>query len=118
MAENTLDPDVLAGLRELGGSEMLSELAQMFFDDTSSNLAVLREAVEGGDAHSVERVAHTLKGSSASMGAARMAEICSELQEAGASGDLSHAPVLLERLEEEFGRVRPALEAEVERNSV
>jgi HPt (histidine-containing phosphotransfer) domain-containing protein len=118
MAGNTLDPDVVAGLRELGGSEMLSELAQMFFDDASSSLAALREAVEGDDARSVERVAHTLKGSSASMGAARMAEICSELQEAGASGDLSRAPALLERLEEEFGRARPALESEVERNSV
>ncbi len=97
---------------------MLSELAQMFFDDASSSLAVLRGAVEGSDARSVERVAHSLKGSSASMGARRMAEICSELQEAGVSGDLSHAPELLERLEEEFGSVRPALEAEVERNSV
>jgi len=47
MVENTLDPDVLAGLRELGGSEMLSELAQLFFDDASSGLAVLRGAVEG-----------------------------------------------------------------------
>jgi len=49
------------------------------------------------------------------MGARRMAAICPELQYVGASGDLSRVPELLERLEAEFGRVRPALEAEIAR---
>jgi HPt (histidine-containing phosphotransfer) domain-containing protein len=93
---------------------MFSELAQLFFEDTSSGLAALRGAVEVGDARTVERVAHTLKGSSGNMGAARMAKICSGIQEVGTSGDLSRAPELLEGLEGEFGRVRLALGAEVE----
>jgi HPt (histidine-containing phosphotransfer) domain-containing protein len=88
----------------------------MFFDDTRSDLRTLREAVEENDARSVERVAHALRGSSGNMGATRMAVICAELQNVGASGDLGHAAELLDRLEEEFGRVRPALEAEVVRS--
>jgi hypothetical protein len=40
----------------------------------------MREAVEGGDASSVERVAHTLKDSCGDMGAVRMAAICAGLQ--------------------------------------
>ena len=52
------------------------------------------------------------KVSSGNMGAKRMAEICAELQDVGASGDLSGALELLEDLEAEFGRVRPALEVE------
>jgi HPt (histidine-containing phosphotransfer) domain-containing protein len=111
--EESLDPEVLAGLRELGGAEMLAELAEMFLDDASSGLATLREAIEAGDANSVERVAHTLKGSSGNMGAKGMAAICAELQDTGSSGDLSCAPELLEQLEDEFERVRPALEAEI-----
>ena len=111
-----LDPGVLAGLRELGDPGLLPELAEMFLDDASSRVAVLREAVEGGDARSVERIAHTLKGSSGNMGAKRMAAICEELQNAGASGDLARAPEQFGRLEEEFGRVRPALEAEMARS--
>ena len=113
--EDPLDRATLENLRELGGAEMLSELTQMFSDDTRSALATLREAAKSGDASSVERAAHTLKGSSGSMGATRMAKISAELQDAGASGDLSRAPGLLELLEDEFERVRPALEAEVER---
>jgi HPt (histidine-containing phosphotransfer) domain-containing protein len=86
----------------------------MFFDDATSRLGELREAVGAGDAAGVERVAHTLKGSSGNMGAARMSAICAELQEVGASGDIERAPGLLGELEEEYGRVRPALEAEME----
>jgi CheY-like chemotaxis protein len=110
--EEPLDEGVLTGLRELGDADLLSELSTMFLDDASSRLAALREAVEGGDAKSVEQIAHALKGSSSNMGAKRMAKICAELEYVGASGDLSYAPELLGRLEEEFSRVRPALEAE------
>jgi HPt (histidine-containing phosphotransfer) domain-containing protein len=78
---------------------MIFELAETFFDD----------------AQTVERVAHTLKGSSGNLGAQRMAAPCGELQDAGVSGHLTHAPELLEELEVEFGRVRPALEAEIAR---
>ncbi len=47
------------------------------------------------------------------MGAVKMATICAELEDAGRSGELERALVLVERLEAEFGRVRPALEAEI-----
>ncbi len=109
-----LDRSVLAGLRELGDQELLTELADLFLEDVPPRLEALREAIEGGDAASVGRAAHALKGSSANMGALRMSTICAELEDAGHSGELEHALVLLGRLEAEFGRVRPALEAETE----
>ena len=86
----------------------------MFLDDASSRLGELRGAVERGDAAAVEWVVHTLKGSSGNIGATRMASICAELQDVGASGDLGRAPGLLEGLEQEYQRVRPALEKETE----
>jgi CheY-like chemotaxis protein/HPt (histidine-containing phosphotransfer) domain-containing protein len=110
-----LDDGVLENLLDLGGAEMLSELTGMFFDDSGSALAELREAVEQGDAPTVERVAHALKSGSGNMGAKGMARICAELEKAGASRDLSCTPALVGQLEEAFGRVRPALEAEAEK---
>ncbi len=110
--QDPLDRAVVESLRELGGDEMLSELTEVFLEDTSSGLAALKEASETGDAEAIERVAHTLKGSAGNMGAKRMAAICSELQDAGESGDLSGASELLKVLEAEFERVRPALETE------
>ena len=114
-AEETLDPGVLERLRDLGDDDLLAELSAMFLDDASSRVAALRRALEAGDAESVEQTAHTLKGSSGNMGAARMAALCARLQEAGALGDLSGGAKLLDLLEEELGRVRPALEAETAR---
>ncbi len=83
----------------------------MFLEDVGSGLAVLRKAAEEGDAPSVERTAHTLKGASGNMGALGMARTCAELEEAGGSGDLSRVPELLARLDAEFERVRQELPA-------
>ncbi|MCA1687799.1 MAG: response regulator, partial [Actinobacteria bacterium] len=60
--ENPLDRSVLAGLRELqeeGEQDILNELIELFLADVPPQLVALREAVEAGDAHSVERIAHT-----------------------------------------------------------
>ncbi len=91
---------------------MIAELSKLFQSDTLPRLANLRVAVQGGDAGAVERIAHSLKGSSANMGARQMARICEELQEAGASGELAEALELLDGLEAEFARVRRALATE------
>jgi CheY-like chemotaxis protein len=110
-----LDAGALENLRELGGPEMLAELAEMFLRDAPEGIARLREALRRNDAPEVERLAHTLKGSSGNMGAARMAEICSGLQASGAGGDLRATSRMLEDLSAEFERAAGALEAEVRR---
>ena len=113
--EDPLDPSVLEGLRELGSPgdgepDILTELVEIFVEDAEPRLVALREAVASGDVETVERAAHTLKGSSGNMGARRMSEIASSLQDAGTSGDLSEAASLLEDLEFEYARVKPALQ--------
>ena len=110
-----VDRSVLEGLRELGGEEFLAELTRSFSEDVPSQLEAMRKAVEGDDASSVEHIAHTLKGACANMGALRMATTCAELEDAGRSGGLARAPALTGQLEAQFGRVRPALEAQTER---
>ena len=88
----------------------------MFLEDAPSQLDTPREATEKDDAQSVERIAHTLKGSCANMGAVRMEALCSELEEIGRSENLSTAPRLTSSLEEEFARVRAAFEKELSRS--
>jgi two-component system sensor histidine kinase/response regulator len=114
--EDPLDRSVLAGLRELqveGEPDLLKELIELYLADVPPQLVALRKAVEAGDAHSVERIAHTLKGSAANMGAVRMRALCTVLQEMGRSEELSAAPGLMSRLEEELGRVRAVFEEEL-----
>ena len=115
-AEPPVEESVLAGLRELqeeGEPDILNELIELFLTDVPPQLVALREAVESGDAHSVERIAHTLKGSSANMGAVKMEAICAELEEIGRSEDLGAGPGRISRLEEEFERVRAVFKEEL-----
>jgi len=112
----TLDSEVISGLRGLqgeDGKDIVAELAGMFLDDARSRIRALEEAVQSGDAPAIERVAHTLKGSSGNMGARSMYSLCARLEDAGASGDPSSGAGLLRRLKEEFDRVARAFEAEV-----
>jgi HPt (histidine-containing phosphotransfer) domain-containing protein len=109
---------VISGLRSLQGedeTDIVAELAGMFLEDARPRLSALEEAILNDDAPTVERLAHTLKGSSANMGARGMAAICARLEDAGQSRDLSQGPGLLERLGEEFARVDRAFEAEIHR---
>jgi CheY-like chemotaxis protein/nitrogen-specific signal transduction histidine kinase len=111
-----IDHSVLAGLRNLqqeGKPDVLKRLIGVFISDTQSKLVALREAAEQGEAQTLERVAHTLKGSSASLGAKEMAATCTELETFTRSGNLSKISDLLARLEVEFERAREALTAEL-----
>ena len=108
-----LSDSVLDGLRELDDGELIAEIVGLFLQDTPRRIDALRNAVSADDASAVERTAHALKGSCESMGAVGMGGITAELQGVGASGDLSSAIGLIERLEREYVRVRARLAAEV-----
>jgi CheY-like chemotaxis protein/HPt (histidine-containing phosphotransfer) domain-containing protein len=109
-ALDPLDHGALEGLRELGGKGFLEELKDLFLEQASVHLESLRRATAEEDALSIERAAHTLKGSCINMGASRMADICIALEHVGHSGELERALVLVERLDAELERVRGALE--------
>jgi CheY-like chemotaxis protein/HPt (histidine-containing phosphotransfer) domain-containing protein len=119
--KDPLDRSVLAGLRELqeeGEPDLLEERIELFLADVPPQLVALRKAAEADDAHSVERIAHTLlRGSCANMGTVGMETLCTELQEMGRSEELRAAPGLIARLEEEFRRVRAVFEEELSKNS-
>src|SRR5215204_3644268 len=120
-AEDTpaLDLSVLEsrrGPQRDGEPDKLARIVGLFIDDVPIRLDEMRQAVERREAQKVEETAHMLKGGSGYMGAVRMAKICAEIQGLGASGELSRAPQLLDDLEAEFKRIRPALEAAVTAN--
>ena len=103
--------EVLPSLQVEGEPDVLRELVHMFLEDATKRLETMREGTDEQDAQRLRQEAHALKGSSANMGATRIARISSELESIGRSDDLTHASRLLDALEEELGRVRPALQA-------
>jgi HPt (histidine-containing phosphotransfer) domain-containing protein len=114
-----IDPAALDSLRELqddGEPDFLAELVELFFGAAGPHLVALRQAAAQGDADTIERSAHALKGSCGHFGARPMGDLCERLQLAGRAGTLHDAPALIERLESEFARLRTALEAELARD--
>ncbi|MGH2523922.1 MAG: Hpt domain-containing protein, partial [Anaerolineales bacterium] len=84
----------------------------VYLKDSSSLLAAIRQAVTRGEATALYHSAHRLKGSSASLGANTLADLCAHLEELGQAGNVAEAPEWLSRVEAEYKRVCRALEAE------
>jgi CheY-like chemotaxis protein len=88
--EVVVDSTVLHHLQEsLGGDDakkVIDELIMIFVRDTRTLLDTLDEAIAHEDRETWTRLAHTLKSSSAQMGAKRLSLLCKELEQAGRKG--------------------------------
>jgi PAS domain S-box-containing protein len=116
-----VDREVLARLQaELGGGDpaIVVELIDLFLHDTSSLLADMRQALSDDDPCAVRRAAHTLKASSASLGAAPLAARCHELELLAQSERLMNGDALLEGIEVTYEQVKCELQGQLERLSL
>ncbi len=86
--------------------EIVDQLIELFEDSTPPLLRELREGVAAGDAETVRRAAHKLKGSCQNIGASGMAAQVAELERAATA-----APEQLEDLEVAFEATCDALRA-------
>ena len=86
-----LDTVQFDGLRQLaagsGDPAFLARLVDQYVEHAGSRLAELQEAAARGDAGALRQAAHGLRGSSATMGAGRVASACAALEEAAARGE-------------------------------
>jgi HPt (histidine-containing phosphotransfer) domain-containing protein len=85
-----VDERILAELMASTGDDIgfVRELIQTYLADTPMQFEAMTAAVAADDAASLVRPAHTLKSSSATVGAMRLSAIARELEMAGRSGSL------------------------------
>ncbi len=96
-----LDPVALGRLRELdpdGRHGVLQRVLAAFETSLSRMLVQLAAEREGGNAAVVAGVAHTLKSSSASVGALELARVCAEVEHRLRSGEPGSLAGDIERL--------------------
>ena len=114
-ASQVLDGERLKELRELGralGRDVLGDLVGTF--ESRAYLSEIRSALAAGDWPRVGRRAHDLKGTSAILGATRLARLCDELEYVPRDAGAEAYSGPLEALEEECQRVLSALVAAAE----
>ena len=80
-----------------GDTEFEQELAGEYVNQAAELLQEIGEAAARGDAEPARRGAHTLKGSSQTIGARKVAGVAAEIEQLAAAGDLSAAVARLDR---------------------
>jgi CheY-like chemotaxis protein len=108
----SLDKDTIEYLRSLkrgDGPSVLERAIGVYLDTAPTALEELRRCVAAGDASAVWRIAHSLKSSSASLGAKNLAQQMSDMESRARENDLNDAKTRLEMLESEFKKVSTAL---------
>lgn len=97
-------------LRSVNGNrQLLRDIVEAFLDESPRLLATLRTAIEQQDARTLQRAAHTLKGSTGYFGAARASEMAHQLETMGQRRELVHARHALADMEREMARLTPHL---------
>jgi len=101
--------DALARIE--GDRELLEEIVSIFIAECASNMDAIRQAHSAGDARLLERLAHTVKGASANLGAVAVSQAAFRIEKTAASGDLASCAELIEKMQQEIDRLLPELEA-------
>ncbi|MFN8637635.1 MAG: ATP-binding protein [Chloroflexota bacterium] len=108
-----LDESAIDALRDpdLGGDpEFLVEVVEAFLSDTPPRLQTVHDSLTRGDADTLSRAAHSLKGSSGNFGAARMQAVCADVERLSRAGQLDTLRPLVDLLDVEYARVASQLE--------
>jgi CheY-like chemotaxis protein len=104
--------DLRQALAFVGGDEtLLQEVIQLFLKECPRLAQCVRDAVDNGDARKLWISAHTLKGSVSNFGASEAAALADRLQVLGHEGKVAEAGPLVDALDNELNRIKPALAA-------
>jgi signal transduction histidine kinase/DNA-binding response OmpR family regulator len=101
-----------------GMGDIIPRLVEIFLDTAPHDIEKAVAALRSSQATDLEEAAHKLKGSCSNLGAARLRDLCQQLEKLGRDGSLQTAPELLASVEEEFGRVRTELVDALDRHRV
>ena len=102
---NGLDQRALDELRALdpdGAAGLLNQIIQRYLDDTPTQIAQLRAATTSGNIEGMTRSAHSMKSSSYSVGAKRVAELARDIEAKGRDNTTDGCHALLAELEKQY----------------
>jgi HPt (histidine-containing phosphotransfer) domain-containing protein len=102
-----IDPQAIENLRALNpgdNDEFLREIAGIFLEDTPQRIAELNQSLAAGDVAKFTRAAHSIKGSSANLGATALRAAAEQLEHQSRTAGLTSVAALVSAISEEFAR--------------
>ena len=100
-----------------GKPNVLGKIINLYLQNSPGLIETVRKSVEQGDGAALCEAAHSLKSSSANLGAVSMADVCRKLEDMGREGRIDSAKALIGRIESEYKSASAALADELERMS-
>jgi len=88
--------------RVFGDREFLKELIDIFLKDTPVHINALRTAYRAKELTELQRLAHTIKGSSGNFAAGNLQKAALSLEQTCKAGDIKNAGTLIDAVEREF----------------
>lgn len=112
----SLDPKPLKALRALqvpGGPDIVGNVLRAYLSSAPQLLTTLRAALAQSEAEAVRRSAHSLKSSSANVGALALAAHCKTLEAMGRADSLTDAAAVFAQVEAEYTKIEGLLKTEL-----
>ena len=111
--ERAIDASVFDTFRKMGpatgADDFVSRLIDQYLAEATLRITALKDALERRDGSAVRLATHSLRGTSSTVGANRLAALCEELEALARATNFASTPALFAAIEEEFVRVRQAL---------
>ncbi|MFZ2523877.1 MAG: PAS domain S-box protein [Candidatus Ferrigenium altingense] len=104
-----LDPD--KAIARMGGESTYLTVLEKFIPNQGRAMQFIQDALATGDRNTAERLAHTLKGIAATIGAATLAETARHLENAIREEDAENYPQLIAAAATELAQVTASVEA-------
>ena len=114
MQEDLLDHKTLNAIRALqrdGAPSILNKVVGLYLGSAPELIRQMNAAAERNDAPALQKAAHSLKSSSANVGALHLSALCKELETMGRANSTDGAAQKAKAVETEFKRVEQALAA-------
>ncbi len=105
---DALDTSIIGDLVDVMGDEF-PDLVRVYLEDTPKNVALLEQAARERSMEGIIAPSHSLKSTSANLGALRLSELAKRLEHGARTGELTEPLVLVGELKREYQQVASAL---------
>jgi HPt (histidine-containing phosphotransfer) domain-containing protein len=109
-----IDKGALVNLYNIGGKDFLLKMIDNFVAQSPTRVQSARKNLEAGDLKAIHLISHSLKASSANIGAVKVQEVAERLEEMASIGLRDHIGEGLEKLEKALIEALICLKAERE----
>ena len=106
--------DKIRALQRPGSPNILDKIINLYLKNSQDLMQSIIESIDRDDSPSLQEAAHSLKSSSANLGAFKMAALCKELEYMGREGEACSAASLLDSIKTADKLTQAALKKELE----